>query len=537
MKAITTLRQHRGTVLLRIAIISACAAATNAQAASQALLMGSGEYVHNDILPNLPGIDMDLQSMREVALELGYSAENVRTLSGKDLNAHNVRQAFEKLRAGLGPGDHALVYFSGHGYQIKDYNNDESDGFDEILPLYAYSGDNKEYLLDDDFQRMLGRLPSARTHVFIDACCSGSSGRNVSLGEGKDGEALFAKSVGCPSGSSDKSGAKPMGSDEFTDSFEIKGAVFVGPSGESASQQSLESTTPAQDNVMYLGAAQDGESAVASSRGSFFTRAITHAVDAHGRDISPLELRDHTRAYLVANLPKYRVHTPNLLGDETQQQQTGYYVVPGSVGLTQNEAPEGQPAEPEPAKPELAKPEPAKPEPAKPEPTEAGPSQGEQLQQAQPGYGKIDVLSEQHGAKVALGGDISVDFFLEQPGYINLLVIDAGGDTNVLFPNAFVPESRRFDAGLHHLPEGFGIKTAKPLGQTDVWVVYSPEPMNLYQSSMRGKSVEKDGPFPVLSEEATRSLIRSKASTDQVQSKIKIGAVRFYVCGEAGQCE
>lgn len=495
MSALSNFVHRRCTGLLRCVVLLACFTATSADAASRALIMGSGEYVNNNILPNLPGIDLDMQSMHKVASELGYTADNVRELSGKQLTLANVQSAFAWLREGLGATDHALVYFSGHGYQIKDSSGDESDGYDEILPLYGYSGSNQEYLLDDNFQQLIAQLPSARTHVFIDACCSGSSDRDISLGEGLDGEKLVAKSVGCPSNSRNKAGGEPVGSDDFTDDYS-KGAVFVGADGATAPQQALGEASRAQGNIMYMGAAQDDESAVASSRGSYFTRALSHAFAEHGAELSPHQLHGHARAYLIENLPPYRVHTPNLLGEQELQAQQAYYVVPGS-----------------------------------------GSSQGEQLQEAQPRYGKLDVLSQQQGAKLAVGGDIGVDFYLEKPGYINLLVIDAKGNTNVLFPNSFVPKLRRFEAGDHHLPEGFGIQTAKPLGQTDVWVVYSPAPMNLYQQSMQGKSVKIDGPFPVLSEQATRSLIRTKNSASAAQSNIKVGSVRFYVCDSEGSCQ
>ncbi|MBD0259733.1 MAG: caspase family protein, partial [Cytophagales bacterium] len=79
-----------------------------------------------------------------------------------------------------------FLHFTGHGQQIVDDNDDETDGFDEaLIPIDApynyrqkgYHGEN--HLRDDEFGRLLDRMRrkvgTAGEVIFtIDACHSGS---------------------------------------------------------------------------------------------------------------------------------------------------------------------------------------------------------------------------------------------------------------------------------------------------------------------------------------------------------------------------
>ncbi len=87
---------------------------------------------------------------------------------------------------GAGPDDRVLFYFSGHGSQIPDENNDEDDQFDEVLLLYDAALTEKRgrqtlsgVLIDDDFNQMLARMKSRNILVILDACHSGSATKRM----------------------------------------------------------------------------------------------------------------------------------------------------------------------------------------------------------------------------------------------------------------------------------------------------------------------------------------------------------------------
>lgn len=91
------------------------------------------------------------------------------------------------------PGDVVVIYFSSHGEQIEDDNQDEVDGLDEcIVPFDAtFSSDKSEYkkyapayFRDDYLGEKITRLRNKLTRkgdvlVGIDACHSGSGVRGV----------------------------------------------------------------------------------------------------------------------------------------------------------------------------------------------------------------------------------------------------------------------------------------------------------------------------------------------------------------------
>lgn len=256
-----------------------------AAAADKALLIGVGEYA--DPRHDLPGIDIDLRIMHGVARQMGYAEENIRQLRHAQVTAESVTRAMrEWLGRGVEADDRVLIYYSGHGSQVRDRDGDERDGYDEVLSLYNLAvgaADMVGVLRDDDFAALLAEIPSRRVTVVVDACCSGTAVRSHTLTRSAYGGTEFVvKSRGCRS------------------TADAAGAGF-------ATGQPL-------DGVVFLSAAQDGEESLATARGSLFTLALQQAV-REGRHRSAEELLAATRQNLAQSVPASHRFRPNLIGD------------------------------------------------------------------------------------------------------------------------------------------------------------------------------------------------------------------------------
>ena len=63
------------------------------------------------------------------------------------------------------PNDLIVVTFSGHGTRVKDLNNDEEDGYDEVLVFYD------RLLIDDLVKVQFSRFQEGVNIFFITDCC------------------------------------------------------------------------------------------------------------------------------------------------------------------------------------------------------------------------------------------------------------------------------------------------------------------------------------------------------------------------------
>jgi hypothetical protein len=156
--------------------------AVGCAAANRALLIGIAAYpMASD---QLRGPRRDVANMREVALRLGYRADQIRTLLDGEATHAAIVQAIEQwLINGTGPDDHALLYYSGHGAQVPDQPPmDEADRQDEVLvpydflrvkPMNPRDAGLKNVLLDDQLDLLLRRVPSRHFSLILDSCFSG----------------------------------------------------------------------------------------------------------------------------------------------------------------------------------------------------------------------------------------------------------------------------------------------------------------------------------------------------------------------------
>jgi hypothetical protein len=283
-------RKSRGFwyYLLWLALMFVALAST-ARGEDRALLIGVGRYAHLD--NRLNGVGLDLNMMAETAQLMGFSQKAIRVLKHENATYANVRHEFKRwLSDKTGPNDRILIYFSGHGSQVWDQNQDETDGFDEVLLLYdtrlTMAGGHRSLsgvLHDDRFHRMLAELKSHNILVIVDACHSGSATRSL----------------------------QPVSprSSRISDA-QVK-YFYYSPRLPAAGQDGRFDLMPPSvtDDIrkryVALTACRDDEKTIATSRGSIFTLALHDVVRnaaKSGHRITPDALRQQSTEYIRQQL-------------------------------------------------------------------------------------------------------------------------------------------------------------------------------------------------------------------------------------------
>jgi hypothetical protein len=147
-----------------------------------AFIVGISDYIHFDDVEggDLPGAERDARGIRDALItRSGFPEENVRML----LNHDATRAAIEEgvtgwLASNARPGDHATIFFAGHGSQMWDESGDEDDGLDETLAPADVSPTSTEFdISDDTFGEWLASLPTTNVVVILDNCNSGTATR------------------------------------------------------------------------------------------------------------------------------------------------------------------------------------------------------------------------------------------------------------------------------------------------------------------------------------------------------------------------
>jgi len=143
----------------------------------RALLIG----INYNSLPDLKlnGCVNDVISMRNVLIDAyGYDKRNMTMLRDDGLpqyqlpNRNNIMNSLESLCALTTTTDELWVHYSGHGTYRRDNNNDEMDGYDEvIIPLdYQINGS----VVDEQLKAVLET--AAGTVIISQDCCNSGTG-------------------------------------------------------------------------------------------------------------------------------------------------------------------------------------------------------------------------------------------------------------------------------------------------------------------------------------------------------------------------
>ena len=164
--------------ILAIGLLAPPAAALEARA----LLIAAADYYH---FPSLEAPPRDAMDMSEALQALGVPAKNIQVLgdsSGSHATRQNIIDAMERLKHESMPGELVVLYYSGHGTQVRDQNGDESDQRDEALvpvdtPLRMEPSD---LVLDDQIKSTIDhiRANGADVWAIFDSCLSGTLTRD-----------------------------------------------------------------------------------------------------------------------------------------------------------------------------------------------------------------------------------------------------------------------------------------------------------------------------------------------------------------------
>ncbi len=139
--------------------------------------------------------DQDAKSFAEaLKSKLRVKRSDVKLLLRSQASYDAVEKGLKWLAEKTGPEDSAIIYFSGHGTSIPDTAPlDENDGKDECFVLH-YTGSRGNYLQalerkilmkDDDFNRLLKRIPARKKILVADACHSGTIAKGRATGAEK----------------------------------------------------------------------------------------------------------------------------------------------------------------------------------------------------------------------------------------------------------------------------------------------------------------------------------------------------------------
>src|SRR4030088_1789579 len=117
-----------------IALAALCGLTSRAE--NRALLVGVSRF-RSDRIPQLPGIDKDINMMHQIALTLGFKESQIKTLRDQEATLEGVRGGFKWLIANVGPNDEVLIYFSSHGSYVKAIKDKEEEtGNDQVIVTY-----------------------------------------------------------------------------------------------------------------------------------------------------------------------------------------------------------------------------------------------------------------------------------------------------------------------------------------------------------------------------------------------------------------
>jgi len=111
----------------------------------------------------------------------GFAPEDIHRLRDEAATKPGLFAAIDRyLVQGMDADDVAVLWFAGHGSRIQDLEDDEGDGYDEILVLWdAYD----EPLVDDELPPVLSRVPALGFTVLLDCCHSGTATRGGLVGD------------------------------------------------------------------------------------------------------------------------------------------------------------------------------------------------------------------------------------------------------------------------------------------------------------------------------------------------------------------
>ncbi|MCX6033048.1 MAG: caspase family protein [Chloroflexi bacterium] len=151
----------------------------------RALLIGIDEYPHFAQSEQLHGCINDVELMAGILQhKFGFPPRNITMLKNKEATRAGILAGMDGLAGQVTQGDVVLIYYSGHGSQMRDREEDEPDGWDETIVSYDGGRDKPDQIpdiTDDEIYERLLRLTAVTANVtfIFDSCFSGTIARDV----------------------------------------------------------------------------------------------------------------------------------------------------------------------------------------------------------------------------------------------------------------------------------------------------------------------------------------------------------------------
>ncbi|MGD8990678.1 MAG: caspase family protein [Desulfobacterales bacterium] len=426
------------------------AIASGARGEDRALLIGVGRYAQFD--EKLNGVSLDIDMMREFAQLLGFNSQAIKVLEHEFASTEKVYSAVENwLINGVGPEDRVLFYFSGHGSQIPDENNDEDDQFDEVLLLYdvAIKAQSNPQtltgvLLDDDFNTMLARMQSRNILVILDACHSGSATRSLRLSP---------RSISV--------------NDAQVKFFSY--SPYIQAAGGRGRFDALEPETSGEISGRYvaIAACRDDEKTISTAQGSIFTlglREVIRSAAMAGIKITPQQLQRQTTKFIREEIRSDAIaFHPQIAGSKNLQKRP-LELVPLATGS---------------------------------------------------GFVSTEMKSLLYKSNATvwiklnktcfeIGDVLKISVWIPEQGYLNIISVDSNDQATVLFPNQYHISSA-VTRGKLTVPEGhmdFEMIADGATGLNQITAFLTKAPVNAYE---HGFKTSQDV-LATLSPKSTRSL-------------------------------
>ena len=440
-------------VLLITAWLFGFTGVQSARAENRALLVGVGQYKNPQ--SNLPGIDMDIEMMKESALLMGFTESQVKVVKDSEATLKGIEDGFENwLIKGVTEKDRVLFYFSGHGSQVPDQSRDEKDGVDEVLVAHdASPGRNtlNNAFIDDKFGDYLSRIPSKEIFVLIDACHSGSATKKF-------------RSL---------SKHKRVGRNWSSKFFIYKGM----PQGSRGSYN-VEATPQAEEKYIGLSACMDEEVALATEKGSLFTLGIMTAMkDASqkpDKQITMQKLQEVTSDFIGGHAPQGSRHHPHMSGNNALARKNMIFKQPVMLTSRQQDTTTTSTTTVSTTAPTTV------PTTTTPAPLGIWKQLEELLKQAS--Y-PVNIKTNKEHFKVKDLLVITCD--VEKDGYLNILnVSQSDKEATVLYPNKYHTENHVTAGTTITIPapeDKFRLRTHPPAEENLIAVFLTKEDINAYR--------------------------------------------------------
>lgn len=147
----------------------------------KALIVGINKFTRLEGA-NLSGCVADAKDFYNTLLINGFPPTRMKLLTDEKATKANIIKGFEWLVKDAKPDDVLVYYHSGHGSQTVDVDDDEADGYDEMLIPSNFDWDDEStYLTDDDlYNYFTAKTPEGVIcDVVLDTCFSGTGTRSL----------------------------------------------------------------------------------------------------------------------------------------------------------------------------------------------------------------------------------------------------------------------------------------------------------------------------------------------------------------------